>query len=96
MWGAAGVREGSFYVVLAQVLGAHDSLQAEGQKVRRNRRVLVLDQRLAHLADGGQLDEQHLEDGGRQRLLQHLQQLLRLSTHSDGVGQVVYAVLVIA
>jgi len=47
----------------------------------------------AYLADAGQLGEQHLEDGRRQSLLQHLQQLLRLTAHGDGVGQVVHAFL---
>lgn len=50
----------------------------------------------AYLADGGQFGQQHLEDGRRQRLLQHLQQLLRLAAHGDGVGQVVHAALVVS
>lgn len=49
-----------------------------------------------YLADGGQFGQQHLEDGRRQRLLQHLQQLLRLAAHGDGVGQVVHASLVVS
>lgn len=43
-----------------------------------------------YLAPGGQLAQHHLQDGGRQRLLEHLEQLLRLLTHSDGVGQVIH------
>lgn len=49
-----------------------------------------------YLADGGQFGEQHLEDGRRQGLLQHLQQLLRLAAHCDGVGQVVHTLLVVS
>lgn len=49
-----------------------------------------------YLADGGQFGEQHLEDGRRQSLLQHLQQLLRLAAHCDGVGQVVHTLLVVS
>lgn len=52
--------------------------------------------RLTHLADAGQFGEQHLEDGWRQSLLQHLQQLLRLTTHGDGVGQVVHTFLIVS
>lgn len=48
------------------------------------------------LADAGQFGEQHLEDGWRQSLLQHLQQLLGLPTHCDGVGQVVHAFLIVS
>lgn len=49
-----------------------------------------------YLADGGQFGEQHLEDRRRQSLLQHLQQLLRLAAHCDGVGQVVHTLLVVS
>ena len=49
-----------------------------------------------YLADAGQFGEQHLEDGRRQSLLQHLQQLLRLTTHCDGVGQVVHTFLIVS
>lgn len=49
-----------------------------------------------HLADGGQFGEQHLEDGWWQGLLQHLQQLLRLAAHGDGVGQVIHAPLIVS
>lgn len=49
-----------------------------------------------YLADARQLGQQHLEDGRRQRLLQHLQELLRLPAHGDGVGQVVHAPLIVS
>lgn len=49
-----------------------------------------------YLTDAGQFGEQHLEDGWRQSLLQHLQQLLRLTTHRDGVGQVVHTFLIVS
>lgn len=64
----------------------HAELKAEAQRK----------QRTEYLADGGQFGEQHLEDGWRQSLLQHLQQLLRLTTHGDGVGQVVHAFLIVS
>jgi len=48
-----------------------------------------------YLADGGQFGEQHLEHRGGQGLLQHLEQLLGLPTHRDGVGQVVHPRLVV-
>lgn len=47
----------------------------------------------AHLADRGQFGEQHLKDGGGQRLLEDLQQLLRLTAHGNGIRQVVDAFL---
>ena len=46
-----------------------------------------------HLADGGQFGEQHLEDWRRQRLLEHLKQLLRLTAHCYRIGQVVHTFL---
>lgn len=49
-----------------------------------------------YLADGGQFGEKHLEDRWRQRLLQNLQQLLRLTAHSNGVGQVVHTFLIVS
>ena len=49
-----------------------------------------------YLTDAGQFGEQHLEDGWRQSLLQHLQQLLRLTAHRDGVGQVVHTFLIVS
>lgn len=52
--------------------------------------------RPSHLADGRQFVEQHLEDRRRQRLLQHLQQLLGLTAHRDGVGQVVGTLVKVA
>lgn len=47
-----------------------------------------------YLTNCGELSQQHLEHGRRQGLLQHLQELLRLPTHSDCVRQVVHALLV--
>lgn len=46
-----------------------------------------------HLADCGQFGEQHLEDWRRQRLLENLEQLLRLTAHCDGIDQVVHTFL---
>lgn len=48
-----------------------------------------------HLADGGQLGEQHLEHWRRQGLLQDLEQLLGLAAHCDGIGQVIYPLLIV-
>lgn len=49
-----------------------------------------------YLADGGQFGEKHLEDWWRESLLQHLEKLLGLAAHGDGVGQVLHAVLVVS
>lgn len=49
--------------------------------------------RRSHLVDDGQLGEQHLENGRRERLLENLEELLRLTTHRDGVAQVIHAFL---
>lgn len=46
-----------------------------------------------YLADDGQFGEQHLEDWRRERLLKNLEELLRLTTHRDGVGQVIHTFL---
>ncbi len=48
-----------------------------------------------HLADGGQFGEEHLEDWRRKRLLQDLQELLRLTAHSDRIRQMIHAFLVV-
>lgn len=49
----------------------------------------------SYLTDGRQFGQQHLEDRWRQGLLQHLQELLRLSTNSNSVRQVVHTLLVV-
>lgn len=46
-----------------------------------------------YLVHRGQLAQHHLEDWGWQRLLKDLEQLLRLLTHSDRVGQVIHTCL---
>lgn len=51
--------------------------------------MLMRDTGNPHLANAGQFGEQHLKDWRRQRLLEHLKQLLRLTTYCNGVGQVV-------
>lgn len=52
-----------------------------------------MEARRSHLADGGQLGEQHLEHWRWERLLKDLEELLRLTTHRDGVGQVIHTFL---
>lgn len=54
------------------------------------------DEQGSDLADGGQFGEEHLEDGWRQGLLQHLEELLRLTTHRYGIGQVVHSFLIVS
>lgn len=49
-----------------------------------------------HLTDGGEFGEEHLEDWGRQSLLQYLQKLLWLPTDCNGIGQVVHTFLIIS
>lgn len=51
---------------------------------------------VSYLTNAGQFGEQHLEDRWRQSLLQHLQQLLWLTTHCNGIGQVVHAFLIVS
>lgn len=65
--------------------------EVQGQNARQEET-----SKLAHLADGGQFGEQHLEDGRRQSLLQHLEQLLRLTTHCYSIGQVVHSFLIVS
>lgn len=69
----------------------HFLIKVQGQNVRQEETSNV-----AHLADGGQFGEQHLEDGRRQSLLQHLEQLLRLTTHCYSIGQVVNSFLIVS
>lgn len=54
---------------------------------------MIRDGRHSDLADGGQFGEKHLEDWSRQRLLQHLEQLLGLTANCNGIGQVVHSFL---
>lgn len=57
------------------------------------RRVRITARVKGYLGDGGQFDEQHLEHWRRDGLLKNLEELLRLTTYRDRVGQVIHTVL---
>lgn len=61
-----------------------------------NSQVLLLSHDISnpYLTNCGKLSQKHLEHRRGERLLQHLQQLLRLSAHGDRIGQVVHALFI--
>lgn len=84
-------------VVVADALSADDTLHERREALGLHLGISDFNSisNACHLADSGEFGEEHLEDWRRKRLLQDLEELLRLTAHGDRVRQMIHTFLVV-